>query len=455
MFAYVSIMKLKLKLLSLATIISNFIIGQTVFLNGPYDLGNVNASNYFIDIPVKNTSDSKVYIFRTESNRDVKTLISNKSILPDSTVIIRAAINPSKEGYFNETIYVHFSCYDEPKKIKISGYSNTVATNNIECPNFSSREISNPLVFYATIQVIDAETREPIKDANITLVKNGQLQEELKTNKSGFVKKKIPLGLYFFISDAEGYFSNEFVQYTNRNNNVIIIPLEKQKEEESVTVTIEENQIDTNVVVAIDTAETIIPEIFDEKYPEFPLSIYKPNNIVFLVDISTSMKFSGKLELLKVAMIELTQMLRDEDKITIIAYADNANVILETTSGSEKDTIIQLIQSLEAKGLTAGGKGMKKAYTKALDEFLEDGNNQVIMATDGAFNKGDENPNKLALKYNRKGVNISILGIKIKPTDEGMLLKVSTSGDGRFVKVDNYNDAKNNLKEEIRISSRK
>lgn len=440
--------------------------GQTVFLNGPYDLGVVSSNNYFIDIPVKNTSDSKIYIFRTESDRSVKTMISNKSVLPDSTVVIRVAVNPQKEGYFTETILVHFSCYNEPKKVKVSGYAQSVVSNEIACPSFNQTSINTSLNFLATIQVIDAETREPIKDANVKLIKNGLLQEDLETNRSGFVKKEIELGLYYFIANAEGYYTNEFVQYTNRRNNVVIIPLEKNKTEEPLITTNEEEE---EAIITDETTEPVIVEentsipqdtlitedVEEEKYPEFPLSEYKPSNIVFLVDISNSMKYTGKLDLLKVAMIELTKMLRDIDKVTIVTYADNANIALQTTSGANKDTIIALIQSLEANGLTAGGKGMKMAYEEAEKAFISGGNNQVIMATDGGFNKGEDNPNKLAVKYKKKGIFISVLGIKNKPMEEITLKKVVGYGDGRFVKINNYEDAKTNLVDEIKKGAKR
>ena len=91
---------------------------------------------------------------------------------------------------------------------------------------------------------------------------------------------------------------------------------------------------------------------------------------MFLVDVSTSMAYTGKLDLLKVAMINLAGMLRDVDQVTVVSYADNANIILETMPGNNPDTIISIIQGLKARGHTAGGKGMKKAYQKAEEFFI-------------------------------------------------------------------------------------
>jgi Ca-activated chloride channel homolog len=452
---------------------------QTVFLDQPYELGLIDKSSQrYVDIPIKNTSDKKVFIFRTEADKRFHIRYSTKELLPDSTIYMRVQFTPEVKGLFSEKIEVHFSCYTEPKTIKVSGYTQHVPTSSIACPSFSDQDINTSLNFELDVTVIDNETREPIHKAQVILIKNGIPVEKLITNSKGFVEKEVELGLYYFVVSAETYFPVEFVKYVNRNNNVVLVELEKDPEAELLAIEtnkpdeeIEDNPEDLFDPDEIESAETveiiidevevqdtiseIIVEIEDDPYPDFSVNEFKPSNIVFLVDVSSSMAYTGKLDLLKVAMIKLAGMLRDVDQITIVSYASNANIILETIPGNNTDTIISIIQGLKAHGHTAGGKGMKKAYQKAEEVFIKDGNNQVIMATDGGFNQNDINPYKLAKKYKKKGITISIVGVKTKPIQELSLEKVVGIGDGNYVRIKNYEEAQGALIDELKSSAKR
>ena len=452
--------------------------GQTVFLKQPYDLGLITSSNIgYVDIPVKNVSDKKIFVFRTEADRRFQIFYSNKEVQPDSIIYIRVQFMPDQKGPFTEELKVHFSCYSEPKTIKITGYAQSVPSTEIPCPSFNQQSVSNALNFDFTVRVIDKETREPIPGANVIMLHNGVPKEDMIMKNDGMFSKRVDLGLYYFVSNAEGYHTSEFIEYVNRKHNYVLVELEadpdfiasNQPEESNVSTEIDQPEEDSPVET-VNTAETesIIAEtdtiteeagspddITEEMYPDFPLSDYRPSNIVFLVDVSGSMKYTGKLDLLKASMIELTGMLREVDKITIVSYADNAEVLLETTSGDNKDTIISIIKSLEANGYTAGGKGMKLAYEEANKAFIDGGSNQVIMATDGAFNQGNDNPYKLAEKYNKKGIHISVVGIRNKRMDELTLQKVVRYGDGNYVKIESYDDAKGALVDEVKRSSKR
>jgi len=448
---------------------------QTVFLDQPYELGLIDKSSQrYVDVPIKNTSDKKVFIFRADADKRFQIRYSSKELLSDSTVYMRVQFTPEVKGPFSEKIEVHFSCYTEPKTIKVSGFTQHIPISSVACPSFSEQDINTSLNFELEVTVIDKETREPIQKSQVILIKNGIPVEKLITNSKGFVEKEVELGLYYFVVSAETYFPTEFVKYVNRNNNVVLVELEKDPEaellvfetnkpDEEIEDISESDEIENTPTVEIiidevevqDTISEVMVEIEDDPYPNFSVKEYKPSNIVFLVDVSSSMAYTGKLDLLKVAMIKLVGMLRDVDQITMVSYADNANIILETIPGNNPDTIISIIQSLKAHGHTAGGKGMKKAYQTAEEVFIKDGNNQVIMATDGGFTQNDINPYKLAKKYKKKGITISIVGVKTNSIQELSLEKVVEIGDGNYVRIKNYEEAKGALIDEIKASSRR
>lgn len=446
------------------------ILSQVQFLKQPYDYGLISSSNQYVDIPIKNTSDKKVFIFRSDVDKRFQIHYSSKTILPDSTVYVRVQFTPNKKGSFTEEIPIHFSAFDQPKSIKITGFAEEIPSSSIACPSFSQENINHEIAFDFQVKVIDKQTKEPIDKATVLMVKNGIVAQELTINSNGLRKKKVDLGLYYFVASKEGYLSEEFPKYINRKNNFVLFELERKEEAivENIEETIPEDshlaEEEIELIIENETkeeVETTIEEVTikeellkEEKYPNLPLSKYKPNNIVFLIDVSSSMKYTGKLDLLKASMIEMTNLLRDIDNITIVTYASNTLVEMETTSADKKSAIISKIEGLEAKGLTAGGKGLKLAYSKACESFIAHGNNEIIMATDGDFNRGDENVYKLAKKYKNKGVKVSVVGIKNRQTHEVNMKKLSDNGGGNYLKIDNFDDAKKRLIEEVKASSK-
>jgi Ca-activated chloride channel family protein len=138
----------------------------------------------------------------------------------------------------------------------------------------------------------------------------------------------------------------------------------------------------------------------------------------------------------------------------LISYSTFSKVIIEATSGSEKELLIKTIQGIKAQGMTAGGDGMKLAYRQALKHFIKGGNNQVIMATDGKFNQGNTNLDRLVEKNYVKGICLTVLGIKNKPEDAESMQQIAEVGGGNFLLIDSYEDSKQLLIEEIKRTSR-
>ena len=432
---------------------------QLISWNNKVDFGIVNnTSQGYVDIPLKNNSTNLIFIFRLDVDKRFKVQYSNKKIAPDSTVFIRLSFSPTQKGYFKEQIPIHFSCYDQPEIMEFSGFTEEILAYNIACPSFREVNSTNHLAVDFSTSIKDDISNETLSNYNITLIKDGLAVVEDYNQKKGSFKKRIPLGLYYVIAEKEGYKTYEKLCYVNSKNNALTIPLIPIK-----TIALVENSttiIDNTLPVekAIPQIDSFIniaeEEIILTNYTkEFNEINYQPNNIVFLLDVSTSMKYNGKLELLKSSMQELTKMLRPIDKVTIIGYSSRASVILNTTSGENKDSITQKIIELKARGLTAGGKGLKLAYEKAKNEYIKNGNNQVIIATDGDFNEGDENVNKLAKKVKKSGLIISVIGIKAKQIPEENMKALAKLGGGNYIAINSYENACKSLVNEIKINS--
>ncbi len=177
-----------------------------------------------------------------------------------------------------------------------------------------------------------------------------------------------------------------------------------------------------------------------------------PNNLVFLIDVSGSMNEPNKLPLLKSSLKLLVNELRPTDRVSMVVYAGSAGLVLPSTSGKEKSKIIAALDKLEAGGSTAGGEGIVQAYKVARENFLKDGNNRVILATDGDFNVGvssDEELVKLIEKERKSGVFLSVLGFGMGNLKDSKMEQLADKGNGNYAYIDSINEAKKVLVKEM------
>lgn len=168
------------------------------------------------------------------------------------------------------------------------------------------------------------------------------------------------------------------------------------------------------------------------------------SNLVFLIDISGSMGTANKLPLLQAAFRVLVNNLRPRDRVAIVAYAGTPGLVLPCTPGNEKEKILNAIDYLSAGGATAGEAAIKMAYQIAEENFIPNGNNRVIMATDGDFNVGqtsDQDMEDLILQKKESGVLLTCLGFGMKDYKDSKLETLSSKGNGNFAYIDDMEEA--------------
>ena len=152
-------------------------------------------------------------------------------------------------------------------------------------------------------------------------------------------------------------------------------------------------------------------------------------------------------------MYQIVDILRKQDKISIVSYASETKVELPTSIGTEKEKIKKIVEGLKAGGLTAGGSGIKLGYIQTLNSYIQNGVNQIVVITDVAFNKNSDDYKNYIEKYKKKGINMTVVGILNNETDKKTMQKVAELGGGRYVEINKLSDAMNNLKQEIRFIS--
>jgi Ca-activated chloride channel family protein len=179
------------------------------------------------------------------------------------------------------------------------------------------------------------------------------------------------------------------------------------------------------------------------------------SNFVFLIDVSGSMQDPNKLPLVKQSLKLLINRLKENDRIAIVVYAGNAGLVLNSTSGDDKEMIRQAINNLQAGGSTAGGEGIQLAYKIAEQNFNSKKNNRIILCTDGDFNVGVQSDGDLISLIEEKrnnGVFLSVLGFGMGNYKDSKMEKLADKGNGNYFYIDNFMEAEKVLGRELKGS---
>jgi len=186
---------------------------------------------------------------------------------------------------------------------------------------------------------------------------------------------------------------------------------------------------------------------FDRPKSERPAS-----NLVFLVDVSGSMRSDDKLGLLKNALKLLSNQLGPQDKISLAVYAGASGVVLEPTPGDQKFKILSAIDNLYAGGSTNGAAGIRLASTMAQQAYIKGGINRIILATDDDFNVGTVNFEALKNLVEEKrisGVSLTTLGFGAGNYNDHLMEQLADAGNGNYSYIDTLNEAQKVLVDEL------
>lgn len=464
-------------------LLSGLVSAQLEFSAVKHEFGDLNAyAARHIDILLTNKGGKQEWILSVKKPAEVVYITSKQIIEKDSTVVIRLHVNPGQKGRFAYDVPIFTSDRAEATIIKLSGNLKELDQNSMagltDCPDFSSQSAGrNPNSFDLTVVTIDKVTRAELSNSTVTLIQSGQAIWQHQTNKKGFIKEASTLGLSYFYATHIDYYPAELGAYVNFKRNYIVLELERDGEppinnppviDPPVlppvdTLVLAQNDPEPEIIVVIEepplpqTTEfdsTVIAELpptftdldkdnFDPKY-------FKPVNVVFVLDVSSSMAQVDKIELMKYALLQLTDMLRAEDKIGLVTYSDQSRVLMPSISGADKEHIRKEVSALEAFGYTAGGEGIKLGFKEANRTKITNGTNHVIIITDGAFNRESDDYEKVVKKYAAEDIHFSVVGIKNKEVHEEDMRRAAELGGGHYVPIFKLADAQNNLRQEIR-----
>jgi Ca-activated chloride channel family protein len=176
------------------------------------------------------------------------------------------------------------------------------------------------------------------------------------------------------------------------------------------------------------------------------------SNLVFLLDVSGSMEPANKLPLVREVMKQFVRELAENDRVAIVVYAGASGMVLDSTTGDQKDLIISALDRLHAGGSTNGAGGLQQAYDVAMQHFIQGGTNRVILATDGDFNVGITDRGDLVRLIEEKaksGVFLTTLGFGMGNLKDATLEQLADKGNGNYAYIDSMTEGRKVLVEEM------
>jgi Mg-chelatase subunit ChlD len=391
-----------------------------------YDFGTIEQNLYQINATfvIANTGDKPLYILRADADNKVKVKVSKRQIASGDTALVQIFYFPNENGSFNEKINLISNAKNSAFALKINGkIKNYTPDDKQACFNFQApvRKKKNN-----TVQIVQAnpsqKEQEEYINLNKAIAKREQEERELNTRKK-------PLAEVLKEKNLKNDTTKQHI--VTEEKAVQAPPIDKEEKIKMETKPIEKK-------------EKSISE----------LDNHKSNNLIFLIDISSSMRDSTKLPYLKIALYNLLDNIREEDKVTLITYADSIKILGEAINKSLATNLKEKLKPIKAKGLTKGKEAIIFAAKNAVKHYIADGNNEIILASDGEFKFFDENYKQVKNITENKNIKISTIYFGNEFKAQMNLRKISYKGDGFFIKISNRQEAKSELIEKIKMHSK-
>ncbi|MBN1949873.1 MAG: VWA domain-containing protein [Bacteroidales bacterium] len=431
--------------------------GKLGFDKKEVDFGKVATVSYVPQtVKFRNNTNQDLAILIVEKSRNVKVSFERKFFTPGEEGIMAFSIEPGNEGAFEETVSIYTNLDDHPYTLTLK--ANVVSI--LECFPDPGNMLKR------TIEVIDAVTKAPVPNTEVVLFHNNNFNHPLKVrvNNEGKSVEEMPIGLYRITAEATDYEILETEKYVPKSLPGIVLELVPKKKTAPPVLqpkpdprllagTPLENPPSGNEPPKNQPPAVSKPLVTSTELPE---DQYAANNLIFLLDVSTSMKSGRKFLLLQQSVNNLAMILRPIDNVSIITYSSEAHVALTGVNGSEKEAILNTVQELQPYGITRGVKGLNTAYTLAAENYIKGGNNQIILMTDGEFSEqgiSDSEYQQMLSDYAARGISLSILGFGVNQEAINRMKLMCRAGNGSFILVRSDEFVKEVLIDEVKSKS--
>ncbi len=424
--------------------IINYAQPEIRFFKQQHDFGKIANLDYPPAMfRFRNTGNEPLAILIVEHSDDLRVKYRRQFIEPDDTASIK--VNPyyGQRGEFKEQLKVLTNAGPDPVILNVTG--NVISVE--ECfPNQQNLNVRE-------IYVINKNTSQPVPNATIDFTHNFSNEFEDKVGEKGKLIRELKIGQYQININEKGYEDYTKSFFLKKSVPVLFLKLTPIEDYENV-------YIDPEPVAESNPGPPKTPVSSAGETGNNILSVdeYAANNIVLLLDVSLSMRQDHKLDSLKSGIESLVDVLRSIDNVSIITYAGETDIIIESVTGDQKNRIKRKIEKLEPGGITNGVKGLTTAYEISRKKYIPKGNNQIIVATDGKFTGRTYKSGELkemVQGYNQNGVVISIIGFGVDETAIELMKDMAKYGGGDYIHVSAGDHIRSVLIDEIKNRSRK
>ena len=450
-----------------------------------HDFGKVNFwkndTAYFM---LRNEGKSDMIFLPTFYNEKFQLLLPDKRLAPGSSGRLGVIFYSEKAGSFSEYIEIYHSLSPDPIKLWLKGNIKQFHPDAMmRCPTVNSGGEDNRIAKVFTIEVRDLATDE-ILDPDMVAVHDQKARKIKLYGAHRFFEMEAVSGYYKFSAKKKTYNDYEANVLLEPTQSKFIVYMTKDEEDHrdtpEVPVVVYEPPIisadpepyhehpDTTVYHVPEPGpdEPLFPPDVDPPNIEIPpvnedsldIKIYKLNNIILVVDVSTSMKRDAKMDKLKDAVAYLVDGLRSADKVGVISFSDQAATVQEPGLLTEKDSVKARVARIKVGGGTNGGAAIQSAYALSGNNFVEDGNNQIIIATDGIFSGGSlrrKQLEQIIADGHAHGMHLSTIALGADPKAMDFLKHLAEIGGGSFIQIHENAEYQAQILEMIKLQSKR
>lgn len=440
-----------------------FVPGQT------HDFGTVETwRNDPAVFHLVNTGRQNLAILKMTGSKNIVAEYPKNYIAPGDTAHIILRYYTPTEGPFSEEVEIMLSAAAQPLRLTLKGKIRTIGSDALTaCPGTQLQ--GTPPNFSQSFVALDAQTGKAIPGTLFYMGSRGEAVDRFRLPTPGRAVTKIySSGMYVVRVEAEGYHTLDTGIVILAGQRAFTFYLSKSRQETPPLAQVPEAQVPETPAIPVQPAPvplpTPVPSVPEatarwdstETNAVLPLERFRPNNIVFVLDVSASMRILGRIDMLKAAMLHLTQVLRRADKVTIITFTTSPLTRIQGVGGHQKDTLNAIIRSLNASGATNGIRGLRFAYELAERHFIAEGNNMVIIGTDGVFAQTDENGisiTTLVEEYLAKDIKLGVMAFGRDEAAIQSMERMAHKGKGGFMRMNNPENATPLLLEQIKEQS--
>ena len=440
------------------------------------DYGTVNFwNNEAFTVKIINQSDKDLSFLPIFYNQKYKVWFSQPKLKPGEEGHISIIYYSEKKGTFKKTIPVYHSLSGNPILFKINGYIKDFDPEALLiCPTVNNGPSQN--LGKINIEVRDFDTDKIIQADQINIESLSGRKIATYGNGKGY-EVVLTSGQYRINASHSNYeqyearvnlnsYQRKFIVYLVKKTLEIYEPRDvfvTEKKDSSFkdkknSESSESDRPDIIVVEEPNLIDTSMVENDHSNQIELDPNIYNFNNIILVADISTSMKYNNKVNYLNSSVNQLIEALRRKDQVGMISLASTANVIHAPGYVTNKDSLRSILTTIKIGGATNGGAALQMAYKMASEHFVLEGNNQIIIATDGTFTGGRMSRKEMLELIQLKteeGIHLSTIGLN--PNERGILFlnKLAEIGLGDYIQINGKEGEESKLLEMVKIQSKK